>query len=100
MNHVSKPMVGTKRHGFEIIKDVLEVVSRRPPVRKTHLMYRANLSHVMMAEIVEKLIANDCIVQGQYRGKKGEGLSLTLKGAEVLKACKDFEIQYAALMKR
>jgi predicted transcriptional regulator len=74
-----------KRDRLEIIHDILEVVrDHRGVVRPTHILYKSNLSHPMLTEYLNELLAKGFIVQSfDKQGKKS--YELTDKGHNYLR---------------
>lgn len=71
-----------KRARNDIIFDILSIIQeRRGKIKPTHLMYKANLSHVQMKKYLEELEKNSLT-------KKNEGMiEITQKG-------RDFFLKY------
>ncbi len=74
-----------KRDKLEIIKDILEILrDKGEKVKPTHIMYKANLSHVMLKEYTQELVKKKMIEEKQTKkGKKR--FILTKKGFSYLK---------------
>ena len=74
-----------KRDRLEIIKDILEILrDKGEKVKPTHIMYKANLSHVMLKEYTQELVKKKLIEEKQTKkGKKR--FVLTQKGFNYLK---------------
>ena len=74
-----------KRDKLEIIKDILEILrDKGEKVKPTHIMYKANLSHVMLKEYTQELVKKKIIEEKQTKkGKKR--FVLTQKGFSYLK---------------
>ena len=74
-----------KRDRLEIIKDILEILrDKGEKVKPTHIMYKANLSHVMLKEYTQELVSKKLIEEKQTKkGKKR--FVLTQKGFSYLK---------------
>ena len=70
------------RSDLEIVKDILTIVFNDIDVRKTHIMYRANLSYRLLEKYLERiqgLKLVDATEQGFFR--------LTEDGRSYLKEC-------------
>lgn len=65
-----------KRTSLDIIYDILTLVKKKPNIKKTHLMYKSNLSHKRLEEYLEKLFSTGALTKqsGKYviteNGKK------------------------------
>jgi len=71
-----------KRDRLQVIHDILKVIQDRRKIKPTHIMYKANLSHQMLAEYLNELMSKQLI--SEIRGKKGKTYSLTEKGFDFL----------------
>ncbi|MEK6910434.1 MAG: winged helix-turn-helix domain-containing protein [Nanoarchaeota archaeon] len=72
-----------KRTKLEIIKDILEVIkSKNGKIKPTHILYKSNLSHIMM-EIYLTELMNKKFVSEKIDGKN-KTYSITEKGNEYL----------------
>lgn len=66
-----------KRNHTQIVSDMLGIIQeRRGKIKPTHLMYKANLSHVQMKKYLEEMKKKDLIV------KKNALIEITNKGRE------------------
>ena len=75
--------MGKKRNKLEIIKDILQVIKERDGrIKPTHILYKSNLSHQMMADYLKELINKNFIVEEVQ--SKGRTYSLTDKGRKYL----------------
>jgi len=74
-----------KRDRLEIIHDILEVVrDQRGVVRPTHILYKSNLSHPMLTEYLNDLLAKGFITETTDKeGKKS--YELMKKGFDYLR---------------
>lgn len=73
-----------KRTRLKIIHDILEVISNKNgKIKPTHILYKANLSHQMMAQILTDLKQKRFIEE--HVKDKNKTYSLTSKGQEYLR---------------
>ncbi|PIO08580.1 hypothetical protein COU59_01205 [Candidatus Pacearchaeota archaeon CG10_big_fil_rev_8_21_14_0_10_34_12] len=76
-----------KRSRMEIMHDILKIVQERGgEIKKTHLMYKANLSHNQMKLYLADLMKND-LLENKTSGKK-QTIGITKNG-------RNFSIKYA-----
>lgn len=53
-----------KRTRLEVIKDILEVIkSKNGRIKPTHILYKSNLSYIMMEEYLDELKEKGFIVE-------------------------------------
>ncbi|MEK6890174.1 MAG: winged helix-turn-helix domain-containing protein, partial [Nanoarchaeota archaeon] len=72
-----------KRTKLEIIKDILEVIkSKNGKIKPTHILYKSNLSHIMMEIYLTELMTKK-FVSEKIDGKN-KTYSITEKGNEYL----------------
>ncbi len=72
-----------KRTKLEIIKDILEVVkAKNGKIKPTHILYKSNLSHIMMELYLKELIEKQ-FISGKIEGKN-KTYSITERGNEYL----------------
>ena len=72
-----------KRNKVDIIHDMLKIIQEKGEnIKKTHLMYKANLSHKQMESYIEGLIKNN-LIENNTSNKK-YSIKLTKKGADFL----------------
>ncbi|MDO8563476.1 MAG: winged helix-turn-helix domain-containing protein [Nanoarchaeota archaeon] len=72
-----------KRTKLEIIKDILEVIkSKNGKIKPTHILYKSNLSHIMM-ELYLKELMDKKLVSEKIDGKN-KTYAITEKGNEYL----------------
>ncbi|MBI2042909.1 hypothetical protein HYT25_00795 [Candidatus Pacearchaeota archaeon] len=78
-----------KRNRVEIIHDMLRIIQERGGrIKKTHLMYKANLSHKQMTSYLKDLIKNGLIID-----KRAEERNLIL----ITERGRDFFVKYAQM---
>ena len=78
-----------KRNRLDIIHDILNAISEKNgTIKPTHLLYKSNLSHKVMAEYLKELIGKGLIEETQ--NKKGKTYSMTEKGFDFLNKYKGF----------
>ncbi|MEK6842442.1 MAG: winged helix-turn-helix domain-containing protein [Nanoarchaeota archaeon] len=74
---------------MEIIHDMLKIIQERGGrIKKTHLMYKANLSHKQMTSYLKDLIKNGLIID-----KRAEDRNLIL----ITERGRDFFVKYAQM---
>ncbi len=66
-----------KRNRLEIIYDILLVIKKTPQIKRTHLMYKTNLTYVRLNEYLEELKDKDFI-------ELGDSISIKKKGEEFI----------------
>lgn len=75
-----------KRSRMDIISDMLKIIKERDGrVKPTHLMYKANLSHMQMKAYLDELIGKG-LVEKNHSEKVNE-IAITKRG-------RDFLVQY------
>lgn len=73
-----------KRTRLEVIKDILNVIkSKNGQIKPTHILYKSNLSYVMMAEYLDELKEKGFITETEK--SKGKTYQITEKGQEYLR---------------
>ncbi|MDO8516807.1 MAG: winged helix-turn-helix domain-containing protein [Nanoarchaeota archaeon] len=78
-----------KRNRSDIISDILRIIQEKGgKIKKTHLMYKANLSHNQMKLYLNELIKNKLIEDNLSEAKAL--LQITKKG-------RDFAVKYAQM---
>lgn len=81
-----------KRERIEVIKDILQVIQdKNGKIKPTHIMYKSNLSYIMMDEYLKELITKGFIVETIT--DKSKTYSITKKGQDFLekfRLIKDF----------
>jgi len=72
-----------KRNKLEIIHDILRVIrDRNGKIKPTHILYKSNLSHQMMTEYLDELMAKGFVLE--LKSKTGKTYAVTDKGQEYL----------------
>lgn len=72
-----------KRTKLEIIKDILEVIkSKNGKIKPTHILYKSNLSHIMMELYLKELMDKKFIAE-KTEGRN-KTYSITQRGIEYL----------------
>lgn len=71
------------RERLEIVYDILSVIN--DGVKKTHVMYKANLSYKLLTRYLDELLTADLVVL-----KENALYCLTERGDEFLSRCKDY----------
>ncbi len=74
-----------KREKLEIIHDILDVIRKKEDkIRRTHILYKSNLSHQMLNEYLNDLLSKNLIVELNEKNKP-KTYKLTQKGYNYLK---------------
>jgi predicted transcriptional regulator len=72
-----------KRDQHKVIYDILVAIKdKNGKIKPTHILYKSNLSHQMMQEYLDYLIANKFIVHNN--SQHGSTYSLTQKGFDYI----------------
>ncbi|MBI3334550.1 DUF4364 family protein [Candidatus Pacearchaeota archaeon] len=72
-----------KRSKLEIIRDILEVIKNKSGrIKPTHILYKSNLSYMMMEEYLTELKEKEFIIE--KRVGKNKTYSITEKGVNYL----------------
>jgi predicted transcriptional regulator len=78
-----------KRNRVEIIHDMLRIIQEKGGrIKRTHLMYKANLSHKQMTSYLKELASNSLI-----KDQKTEERSLIL----ITEKGRDFFVKYSQM---
>ncbi len=60
-----------KRNRLEIIKDILEVIrSKSGRIKPTHILYKSNLSYIMMEEYLQELKEKGFVIEEKTKDSK------------------------------
>ncbi len=86
--------MGSYRGKLDIIADILQVVSQNP--KKTHIMYKANLSYKVLKKYLRKLSEASLI---NYICEK-QCYTLTVRGKNFLEAYREYSRNNRHLEKR
>ena len=82
-----------KRSRIDIIHDILESIQlKRGKIKPTHLMYKANLSHIQMNAYLDELIQKGII--SKVKEKRSNMIVITEKGynfVHKLREMREFE---------
>lgn len=73
-----------RRSKLEMYIDILKVLSRRGPLKLTHIMYKANVNCSVLKQYLNFLIEQN-LVEEQIAGKKRIVYAVTDRGRTVLK---------------
>jgi len=72
-----------KRSRLEVIRDILLVIrSKNGKIKPTQILYKSNLSHIMMSDYIRELMEKDFIKES--RSSNGRTYSITEKGIKYL----------------
>ena len=78
-----------KRNKADIVNDMLRIIRENgDKIKKTHLMYKANLSHKQMESYLSELVKNNLIEKNT--SEKKHFIKVTKKGD-------DFLVKYAQI---
>ena len=76
-----------KRNRLEIIRDILEVIkNKQGRIKPTHILYKSNLSYLMMEEYLKELIDKEFIIE--QTSTQGKTYRVTDKGMTYLEKYK------------
>jgi predicted transcriptional regulator len=74
-----------KRDRLQIIHDILWAIQAKGgTIKPTHLLYKSNLSHKMMSEYLQDLMAKNFVNEAEDGKKKTKVFELTPKGYNYL----------------
>ncbi len=77
-----------KRNKLDVIYDILMSISEKDKaIKKTHILYKANLSHPMLERYLDEMLSRSLIKEIELKGKK-KSYTLTDKGREFIKKYK------------
>ena len=72
-----------KRNKADIVNDMLRIIREKgDKIKKTHLMYKANLSHKQMESYLSELVKNNLIEKNT--SEKKHSIKVTKKGNDFL----------------
>ena len=72
-----------KRNKLQIIRDILSVIKdRNRKIKPTHILYKSNLSYVMMEQYLNELISTGMIKE--IRNSRSKTYEITDKGLNYL----------------
>jgi predicted transcriptional regulator len=73
-----------KRNRLEVIRDILVVIqAKNGRIKPTQILYKSNLSHIMMQDYLQELISKGFIKESKT--KEGRTYSITEKGVNYLR---------------
>ena len=76
-----------KRNRLEIIRDILEVIkNKQGKIKPTHILYKSNLSYLMMEDYLKELIEKEFITE--HTSPTGKTYRVTDKGLTYLEKYK------------
>ena len=73
-----------RRSKLEMYVDILQVLSRRGPLKLTHVMYKANVNCKVLKEYLDFLIKQN-LIEERIVGKSRTVFAITPRGITVLK---------------
>jgi len=73
-----------RRSKLEMYVDILQVLSRRGPLKLTHVMYKANVNCKVLKEYLDFLIKQN-LIEERPVGKNRTVFAITQRGITVLK---------------
>mgnify|MGYP001595055951 CR=1 FL=1 len=59
-----------RRNKVQIITDILEVVNSRGKIKTTHILYKSNLSHQKLKQLLQELTEREMITEEKERGTR------------------------------
>jgi len=84
------------RSRLDIIADMLDVISENGRAKKTHIMYRANLSYKLLTKYLNHVLVA-CLVRSE---RKERCYVLTSKGEEFLEIYRNYARHHKFVEKR
>jgi predicted transcriptional regulator len=78
-----------RRSKAHVLVDMLKVIRDNGKARPTHILYKANLSHKLMKQYLEMLMANEFIMVDADRGRIC--YKITKKGLRFIEEFKKIE---------
>lgn len=74
--------MGAKRNKLQVTFDILKAIQEKNgKIKRTHILYKANLSHQMLDEYLKDLIERDFVIE---ENAKVRNYSLTDKGFDYI----------------
>jgi predicted transcriptional regulator len=73
-----------RRSKLEMYVDILQVLSRRGPLKLTHVMYKANVNCKVLKEYLDFLLKQN-LIEERIVGKSRMVFAITQRGITVLK---------------
>lgn len=72
-----------KRNKLQVIYDILKVINdKNGKIKPTHILYKSNLSYIMMKDYLSELIEKGLIKEQSFNGRKS--YITTKKGIDYL----------------
>ncbi len=78
--------MGSYRKRLDIVADILGAANENATVKKTQLMYKANLSHTVLQKYVAEIIGAGLL---SFKPEKRE-YEITMKGLRFLESYRDY----------
>jgi predicted transcriptional regulator len=73
-----------RRSKLEMYVDILQVLSRRGPLKLTHIMYKANVNCKVLKEYLD-FLTNQNLIEERIVGKSRTVFAITPRGITVLR---------------